>query len=89
MELPYNTMFRVVRRLRENIYLTTSTQSLKGIVELDEVYVVAGLKGKRSLRKGPRVRGLKRRGRGHTPWISPPSLGWLSVKGCEAYPLHG
>jgi hypothetical protein len=29
-------------RLRENLYLTASTVSLKGIVELDEVYVAEG-----------------------------------------------
>jgi len=37
-------MFRVVKRLRENLYLTASTISLKGVVELDGVYVTAGLK---------------------------------------------
>ncbi|KPV61759.1 MAG: hypothetical protein AOA66_1729 [Candidatus Bathyarchaeota archaeon BA2] len=62
--LPYNTMFRTVRKLRENLYLTASTVSLEGIVGLDEVYVTAGLKGKRGLKRQPRTRRLRRRGRG-------------------------
>jgi hypothetical protein len=55
-------MYRVVMRLRLNLYLTASTIKLQGVVELDEVYVTAGLKGKRGLNR--LSRGLKRRGRG-------------------------
>jgi len=62
--LPYNTMYRVVERLRLNLYLAASTVKLIGVVELDEVYVTAGLKGKNGLNRLSRVRGLKRRGRG-------------------------
>jgi len=47
LRLPYNTMYRVVERL--NLYLTASTIKLKGVVELDEVYVAAGLKGEKGL----------------------------------------
>jgi transposase-like protein len=47
LRLPYNTVYRVVERLRLNLYLTASTIKLQGVVELDEVYVTAGLKGKR------------------------------------------
>lgn len=65
----------MVRKLRENLYLTASTIRLKGIVELDEVYVTAGLKGKKCLRRQPRMRGLKRRGRGTYATDKPPLLG--------------
>jgi len=63
LRLPYNTMYRVVERFRLNLYLTASTIKLQGVVEWDEVYVTAGLKGKRGLNRLSRVGGLKRRGR--------------------------
>jgi len=79
---PYNTMFRVVRRLRMNMYLAASKNlGLRGIVELDEVYVKAGLKGKRGLNRRPRVRGLKRRGRGTYASDKPPILGVVEREG--------
>jgi len=81
LQRPYATVFRMVRRLRENLYLTASTVSLKGIVELDEVYVSAGLKGKRGLRRRPRIRGLKRRGRGTYAVDKPPILGVIERDG--------
>lgn len=81
LKLPYVTMFRVVRRLRENLYLAASTVRLMGVVELDEVYVPAGLKGKRGHRRRPRVRGLKRRGRGTCAVDKPPILGVVERKG--------
>lgn len=75
LKRPYVTVFRMVRKLRENLYLTASTIKLKGIVEVDEVYVKAGLKGKRNLKRKPRIRGLKRRGRGTYAADVPPVLG--------------
>lgn len=54
--------------------------SLKGIVELDKVYVTAGLKGKRILNRQPRVRGLKRRGRGTYAVDKPP---WGALGGMD------
>jgi len=79
---PYNTMFRMVGRLRMNMYLTGSRNlGLRGIVELDEVYVTAGLKGKRGFRRRFRVRGLKRRGRGTYASDKPPILGVVERKG--------
>jgi transposase-like protein len=74
LRLPYNTMFSVVRKLRENLYLTASTMKLRGIVELDEVYVTAGFKGKKGFRRRSRIRGLKRRGRGTYAVDKPPIL---------------
>jgi len=51
LQRPHVTVQRMVRRLRENVNLTVSTLSLKGVVELDEVCVTAGLKGNRSHRR--------------------------------------
>lgn len=81
LQRPYTTVFRMVRRLRENLYLTASSVSLKGVVELDEVYVTAGLKGKKCLRRRPRIRGLKRRGRGTYAVDKPPILGVVERDG--------
>ena len=78
---PYVTVFRMVRRLRMNLYLTASTVSLKGIVELDEVYVTTGLKGKKVRERQPRIRGLKRRGRGTYAEDKPPILGVVERDG--------
>jgi transposase-like protein len=75
LQRPYNTVFRMVRKIRRNLYLTASTIKLNGIVELDEVYVKAGLKGKRNLKRKSRIRGLKRRGRGTYAVDKPPILG--------------
>lgn len=75
LQLPYATAYRMVWKLRRNLYMKASTLKLKGIVEIDEVYVKAGLKGKRNLRRKPRKRGLKRRGRGTYAVDKPPVLG--------------
>lgn len=81
LQLPYPTVFRMVRRLRENLYLAAPTLRLKGVVEMDEAYVKAGLKGKRNLKRPPRVRGLKRRGRGTYAVDKPPILGLVERGG--------
>ncbi len=46
--LPYNTMYRIVEKLRLNLYIASSTLKLEGVGELDEVYVTAGLRGRRA-----------------------------------------
>jgi len=81
LRLPYNTVYRVVGKLRLNLYLSASTLKLDGVVELDEVYVTAGLKGKRSLNRHSRVRSVKRRGRGTYAVDKPPILGVVKRKG--------
>jgi len=55
--LPYTTTYRMVKKLRRNMYVKASRLRLEGIVEIDETYVKAGLKGKRNLRREPRRRG--------------------------------
>lgn len=81
LKRPYRTVYRLVGRLRENLYLTAPTTKLGGIVEMDEVYVTAGLKGKRGLRRQPRHRGLRRRGRGRYASDKPPILGVVERRG--------
>jgi len=81
LQRPYVTVFRMVRKLRENLYLTASTVSLKGIVELDEVYVTAGVKSEKVRGRRPRIRGLKRRGRGTYAQDKPPILGVVERDG--------
>lgn len=41
-----DTMFRSVWKLRKNLYLTASTVSFEGIVELGEFYVTVGFKAR-------------------------------------------
>ena len=62
--ISYQTAFNMARTLRRGLYLSQLQEKLRGVVELDEVYVTAGLKGKHALRRPARVRGLKRSGRG-------------------------
>ena len=73
--LPYATTYRMVKKLRKNMYIKATKLHLEGIVEIDETYVKAGLKGKRNLSREPRRRGLKRRGRGTYKGDKPPILG--------------
>ena len=60
----YATVFDMVKKLRSSLYAGRMAEKLRGEVEMDEAYVKAGLKGKRGLRRAPRKRGLKARGRG-------------------------
>ena len=78
---PYVTVFKMVRKIRKNTYLTTSIIKLKGNVKADEVYVKTGFKGKRTLKRKPRVRGLKRRGRGTYAEDALPILGVVERDG--------
>ena len=81
VQRPYVTLYRTVRKLRNNLYLTASTVRLQGIVEVDEVYVAVGLKGLRGLKRQAGRRGLRRRGRGTYAVDKPPILGLVERKG--------
>lgn len=50
LNMYYDTVYRMVRKLRESMYLNQIECRLRGVVEVDELYVAAGLKGKRGLR---------------------------------------
>jgi len=81
LQLSYPTVFRMVSRLREGLYIAAPTLRLKGVVELDEAYVKVGLKGKKGLKRILRVRGLRRRGRGAYAVDRPPILGLVEREG--------
>jgi transposase-like protein len=79
-----HTVDRYFRLLRGAIYLTRSDEPIalgpEHIVEGDEVYLTAGLKGAagdQTLTREPRQRGLKRRGRGTWDSDRVPILGLL------------
>ena len=70
-EVHRHTAGRLYRLFRAAIYWQRGnrplTRDVEEVTELDEVYITAGLKGRAgglSLERPPRVRGLKRRGRG-------------------------
>lgn len=79
--LSYPTAFHIAKRLRRGLYLSRLQEELKGVVELDEVYVTVGLKGKHGLQRPPRVRGLKVRGRGTYNTDKPPIIGMVERGG--------
>lgn len=77
----YPTAFNIAKTLRRGLYLSQIQEKMKGIVELDEVYVTAGSKGKHGLKRPPRVRGLKVRGRGTYKTDKPPIMGMVERGG--------
>ena len=60
----YATVFELMKNLRQSVYAKAMVERLKGEVEIDEVYIKAGLKGKKKMRRCGRKRGLKARGGG-------------------------
>jgi len=83
-----HTTQRLFRLLRAAIYQARSTAPLtlgsEDVVEGDEVYLTAGLKGEAGglrLSRTPRRRGLKQRGRGDWDSDRPPVLGLLCRQG--------
>lgn len=47
LAMPYKTVFYMVERLRGSIYAQKIVEKLRGTVEIDELYLTAGLKGKK------------------------------------------
>ena len=91
LQHPYAATYRMVKKLSKNLHMKASKLRLEGVAEIDGVYVKAGLKGKRSLRRRPRKRWLERRGRGTYAVDKLPVLGVverdgpvrLIVDGCD------
>jgi len=77
----YPTAFNLAKKLRRGLYHSQLQEKMKGIVELDEVYVTAGLKGKHGLQRPPRFRVLKVRGRGTYTTDKPPIMGMMERGG--------
>ncbi len=46
--MPYKTVYYMAKRLRGSIYARKVVQKLRGMVEMDELYLTAGLKGKKA-----------------------------------------
>lgn len=71
-KVDYLAKYRMVKKLRENVHLNQIRGRLKGVVEMDETYVTAGLKGKRgsSILEG---QASESGGGAPTSTISPPS----------------
>ncbi len=44
LKMYYDATYRMVKKLRESIYLNQIRGRLKGIVEMDKTYVAAGLR---------------------------------------------
>ncbi|MBS7627527.1 IS1595 family transposase [Candidatus Bathyarchaeota archaeon] len=80
-KISYLTAFNRTKMLRRSLHRSQLREKMKGIVELDEVYVTAGLKGKQDLKRSPRVRGLKVRGRGTYKTDKPPIMGMVERGG--------
>lgn len=60
--LSYRACYRIVRTVMNRIYASKMKAKLRGVVEVDEFYVTAGLKGRGTcgrLNRPPRRRGLK------------------------------
>ena len=47
LAMPYKTVYYMAERLRGSIYARKIVQKLRGTVEMDELYLTAGLKGKK------------------------------------------
>jgi transposase-like protein len=64
-----------------NAYDKRFLETLAGKVEIDEMYMAAGEKGSKTLKRPPRKRGLKLRGRGTYDKDKPPIAGAVERKG--------
>ena len=74
LRVTYKTALRITKGLRRSIYIEDVVERLKGVVEVDETYLKAGLKGRQDLRRPPRSRALRRRGRGTYRGDKPPIM---------------
>ena len=45
--VPYRNAFYIAKKIRKGIYVNQILEKLKGTVEMDELYITAGLKGKK------------------------------------------
>ena len=90
LERSYMPVFKDLKVLMRRLGAVGAGE-MDGAVEVDEVYVTAGLKGRnnspriRRLGRKPRHRGLKRRGRGTWSQDKPPIFVLVERGGCEDY----
>ena len=77
----YDHVHRIARKIMNSNYEKRFLETLTGKVEIDEMYIAAGEKGNKSLKRAPRKRGLKLRGRGTYNKDKPPIVGSVKRKG--------
>ncbi|HLD85719.1 MAG TPA: IS1595 family transposase [archaeon] len=77
----YDHVHRIAKKIMNNAYEKRFLETLSGKVEIDEMYISAGEKGSKTLKRQPRKRGLKLRGRGTYDKDKPPIAGAVERKG--------
>ncbi|MBI2971639.1 MAG: IS1595 family transposase [Candidatus Aenigmarchaeota archaeon] len=77
----YKNIHTIAKKIMNNVYEKRFLETLSGKVEIDEMYIAAGEKGSKTLKRPPRKRGLKLRGRGTYDKDKPPIVGSVERKG--------
>lgn len=77
----YKNIHTIAKKIMNNVYEKRFLETLSGKVEIDEMYIAAGEKGSKTLKRAPRKRGLKLRGRGTYDKDKPPIAGSVERKG--------
>jgi len=77
----YDHVHRIAKKIMNSNYEKRFLETLTGKVEIDEMYTAAGEKGSKTLKRAPRKRGLKLRGRGTYDKDKPPIVGVVRRKG--------
>lgn len=81
LERKYDHVHRIAKKIMNSIFEKRYLETLSGKVEIDEMYMSAGEKGKKQLKRRPRKRGLKLRGRGTYAKDKPPIVGAVERNG--------
>jgi len=71
----YDHVHRAAKKIMKSVFEKRFLEQLSGVVEIDEMYISSGEKGSRTLKREPRKRGLKLRGRGTYDKDKPPMAG--------------
>lgn len=77
----YDHVHRIAKKIMSSAHEKRFLETLSGKVEIDEMYIPAGEKGSKTLKREPRKRGLKLRGRGTYDKDKPPIAGAVERKG--------
>ncbi len=77
----YKNIHTIAKKIMNNVYEKRFLETLSGKVEIDEMYIPAGEKGSKTLKRPPRKRGLKLHGRGTYDKDKPPIAGTVKRKG--------
>jgi len=77
----YKNVHTIAHKIMNSIFEKRFLETLSGKVEIDEMYIAAGQKGSKTLKRPARKRGLKLRGRGTYDKDKPPIVGSVRRKG--------